>query len=446
MDQKQFVSRINLILFVILNTVTVFAQPDCRSILGAHSKPLGSTGISWAAEGTIAGGIMNDRKIANGSLYVGTEYQFGKSNLYFEGAYKNWYNTAANPDGEDRDSSMVDYNKPTRYNWGFRELHYSFKNDDFYVKLGVQSIKSKDYLLLDERVFGVSAEKKLGAFTLNGNLGSVTQRIARFQDVCGNRHVYNIIHRSQYNFVGEKLGETNLGALHLTWKPTKKSSVGSSSKKELEEEEFGAFEEFSENEFSSDEFQKEETKFRVAETGMFFFEEFGMGFHEYKYYSGFFAAFNVFDFLELKSQVVDQFIYNDHALAYFLEAEKVINWIGGNSSQIQLGYLGKFDITESAHFYPAFTNLFLGEVMRMDAIDLPLSYASVKHMFTGKRKLSVEIKGVAQLKGSQSRELDCILDLKPFKNIRLSGIGSVMNSELLDSPYWMAKLELRIAI
>lgn len=452
MDQRQSVNKAGwlLIIFIMINW-SAHAQPDCRSTLGAHNKPIGHTDVSWAFEGAVAGAVMNDRYIANTSLYSALGYQFGKSNFYFEGAYKNWYNSASNPDGVDRDSSMIDYNKPTRYHWGLRELHYKFQLDDFTIKAGVQGLKSKDYFLFDERMLGVLAEKYFGAFNISGSVGSVSQRIARFQDVCGNRHVYNIIHRSQFNFVSDNLWESNYGAMFLTWNPRSGMAAENEEDVELSDDEFGSFDEFSTDDFSNDEFVDDEFSrkrngAKVEEAGLFFYEEFGSGFHEYKYYSGAYASFTFWTQLNLKVEFVDQYIYNDHALAYFAEAEKVQSWSNGASTQLQLGYLGVINISEEAHFYPAFTNLFLGEVMRMDAIDLPLVYGSVKHVLPGKWKWNVQLNGAAQLQSYQSKELDLVLDFKPIKNIRISGIGSVMSSELLESTYWMAKLEVRIAI
>jgi hypothetical protein len=58
----------------------------------------------------------------------------------------------------------------------------------------------------------------------------------------------------------------------------------------------------------------------------------------------------------------------------------------------------------------------------------------------------MQLNGISQLDSNHSNEVDLITDIKPFKNIRLSAIGSYIRSELLDSDYWMARLELRIGI
>ena len=108
MTQKRFVNRIKTI-FIIAFVSTPFimeAQPDCRSILGAHYKPIGNSDLLWSVEGTWAGGLMPDRQIANWSVYGGLDYSKNKFQAYFEGAYKDWYNSASNPDGEEPQSTM----------------------------------------------------------------------------------------------------------------------------------------------------------------------------------------------------------------------------------------------------------------------------------------------------------------------------------------------------
>jgi hypothetical protein len=421
------------------------AQPDCRSIIGAHLKPLSTSPFSWAVEGTGAIGLMPDRTIAHWSLYGALDFSTGKHQAYFEGTYKDWYNSASNPDGVDPQTGLPDYKRPTQYHLGFRELFYRYGGNETFIKAGIQGLKTEDYLLFDERMLGITAAKEWSAFSATANIGTVSQRLARFQDVCGTRHVYNLFHRSQFNFVGEKLGETNFAAAFLKWKPSKK-------KEEKGKQPLGnEVDEFSTDEFSSDEFESVEAvsekkaPFKMEEMGLFFFEEFGTGFHEYKYYSGTFAKISLPAKFAVKAEIVDQYILNDHAIAYWVSIEKPMIWSNGTSTQIDMSYLGKLDISDDAHFYPAFSNLFLGEVMRLDAIDLPLLSGSVKHHFNGKLKPTIQLNGVMQFQGENSREIDFIAGVKLFDHARLTGIASYISSDLLTKDYWMTKLELRIA-
>jgi hypothetical protein len=430
---------INIILLV-LSTTTLWAQPDCRSILGLHLKSIAETPFSWAIEGMGAVGVMPDRTVANWTAMGALDFTFKKNNIYFEGAYKNWYNTAKNPDGNEPQTGLPDYNRPTQYHWGFRELHYLRKSESFQLKAGIQGVKTDDYFLFDERMLGLSASKSWNGLKLSANTGTVSQRLARFQDVCGTRHIYNVFHRSQFNFVGDKPGKTNFAAAFLKWTPKKASPKPISKEDE--------FDEFSDNSFSVLEIKEKghhANKWKWSESGIFFYEEFGSGFHEFKYYSGAFSAIQIPWSIQLKGQLVDQYILNDHALAFYISAQKNLAWRNGNHTQIDATYLGKINLTPNAHFYPAFSNLFLGEVMRLDAIDLPLLSGSIKHHFGGKFKPSLQLNAVSQINGSQSREADLIAGIKLVGHARLTGILSYISSELLTQDYWMTRMELRIA-
>ena len=449
MLQRQSVKSINcLCLLLLLGCIKdLKAQPDCRSIIGAHLTPIGETPLSWAVEGTMAGAVMNDREIANWSLYGGLDYTSNNHQFYFEGAYKDWYNSAQNPDGADPQTGLINYNRPTRYNWGLRELYYKYGNGSEYIKSGVQSIKSDDYFLFDERALGVSASKSFSQIKATFNIGTVSQRLARFQDVCGNRHIYNIVHRSQYNFVSDDPWDSNFAGVFLKWTPSQLKTT-TSKKGTSKGDEFESFDEFSSDEFSSGEFNQAAANgksFKLKEAGLLFYEEFGSEFHDYKYYTGAYAGIALpFEWL-IKVEVVDQYIKDDHAVALFAEAEKTMSWDNGSSSNVNFGVLGKIDIDDNAHFYPAFSNLFKGEVMRLDAIDLPLGYFSVKHHFPGKLKFYTQVNAIAQLNDDESKELVLLTGIKLLGHARLTGIFSYITSDALEEDYWMSKLELRVA-
>lgn len=446
MDPNQYARHLSIsaLLFIF---ITAVAQPDCRSIISAHLTPIGETPLLWATELTLAGGLMPDREIANGSIYGALDYSKNNSQFYFEGAYKNWYNSTSNPDGAPPQTTAPEYNKPTRYHWGFRELYFKYGNANNFIKPGIQSITSEDFLLFDERALGLSASKEFKNISLSGNVGTVTQRLARYQDVCGNRHIYNIIHQSQYNFVSENPGESNFGMITIKWSPQDESDGDVSST--VSDDEFASL---SQDEFSStDEFSTsglEETasaSVKIDNAGLILYEEFGEAFHTYKYYFGAFSEIAFFRSLRIKTELIDQYIPDDHCLAYVLELETSHSWDNGASSLFEIGYLGKIDIDTDAHFYPAFANLFKGEVMRLDAVNMPLAYTSFKHFFPGNYMLTAEVNAVVQLESHHSREIDTIIGMKLLRHARLTAIGSYIQSDLLDDDYWMAKLELRVA-
>nr|HRQ31019.1 hypothetical protein [Saprospiraceae bacterium] len=144
-------------------------------------------------------------------------------------------------------------------------------------------------------------------------------------------------------------------------------------------------------------------------------------------------------------EVVDQYILNDHAIAYWLGLEKEHFWNNGAVTKLGLSYLDKINIDSSAHFYPAFSNLFMGEVMRLDAMDLPLLALSARHHFKSKWKIYTQLNIVKQLKDHRAQELDFQIGGKIHSHFLLTSIFSFISSELLEKNYWMAKLEVRYA-
>lgn len=433
-----------LIVILLVYSFQMFSQVDCRTILGSNLRSISKSPFSWGLELSGSIGAMSDREIANGQIYTGLDFTKSHHQFYFEGAYKNWYNSAKNPDGEDPGTSYTEFNRPKATNLGFRELFYQYKNNSDHIKLGVQTYKTPDNFLLNERILGFSGNKTLGIFNATGALGTVTNKISRFGDVCGNRHIYNILHRSQFNFTGDKPGETNFGTIFINWKKgaeTKKSKSEVKSNDEFSE--FGQFDEFSN---PSDENIKEKKPIISADkAGIFFYEEFGSGFHEYKYYSGVYAEFELPMQSVLELQLIDQYILNDHSVTYRIKLEKEKFWKKGSNTKMAISYLSKINIDKEAHFYPAFSNMFLGEVMRMDAIDLPLIYATVKHSFKSKYKIYTQLNAVTQLNANKSKEIDLQTGIKISDHFLLTTIFSYMNSVLLEKEQWMARLEARYA-
>jgi hypothetical protein len=408
MVQNQFVKmvKVGLSFTLGLMVLSVSGQSDCRSIFGTGFKPVNSTPLSWGVELTGAGALMNDRYTANWSAYGGVDYFRKKHQIYFEGAYKGWYNSAGNPEGRKPQSDFPAYNRPTPSHFGLRELFYRIGDRDSYIKAGVQSFISGDYMLFDERMLGVSGLKSWGGLQFSAAFGTVTQHIARFQDVCGNRHIYNIIHRSQFNFVGDQPGESNFTGAFLKWTPS--SLITETAESTDDFYEFEAFKEFTNTiaRFGSTTHGSNRQFFSVYEAGMFAYQEFGSGFHQYKYYGGLFSTFFLPFQLSLKTQLTGQYILDDRTLAFYFGLDRPFYWDQGGVSRFVFSYLTKFDIDDKTHFYPAFSNLFLGEVMRLDAIDLPIITVAFKHQFENRLKPSLQLQYAGQLKGSQSRETD----------------------------------------
>ncbi len=459
---------ISVIIFL-LSTLSASAQMDCRSMLGAHLTPFKKDGtILWAVEGTMAPGIMTspndslDNTRLNGGMLLGA-LDFGfmqnKSHIYIEGGYKNWQN-----------SDFVDKSKLTdSKHLGIRQAFYSFSNEKTKIKVGLHETRLGDFFLLDERILGASVDQEVGAFTVNVRGGTVNKSFARMGKFCSNRHLYSIINPDFTEKIGEKVGETNLAGFAINWNPhhvkekPKQSSTDEFS--DSNNDEFSTDDEFSNssdefhenhdfNEFgSSDEFtdtkeSKSKQKITVKNVGFIVYDEFGSDKYipNNKLYTGMLVDLDLPFGIFMQTGAVYQNMLNNNALVYIAKLGKSQSWNNGSLTKISGAYIGKYNIDDNAVFQPLFSNLFIGEVVRMDAPNFPLWQATIKHRFTGKMKFHIAVKAVGELENAKANEQDIefgFLALK--KHLKVTVIGSRIESLTFDNDVFMARVEVRVA-
>lgn len=425
-----------------------FSQVECRSILGSQFKPISKkVPLYWSAEITGAYGVMQDRNIYNAMIILGLDYQISKNHqLYFEGTGKNWYNDKK-VEGNKKDNPNEDKHR------GIREAFYRFKNTNNELKIGVQSISAGDYFLVDDRALGINYKSDFGQIKLNSSLLTLTQDFARMQNVCGIRHIYTVAYKTKYNPVGSKIGETNFFSTVLTWKPSDKRSK----EKTKSEDEFESFDEFSDDEFSDDEFSPVEKKneiFKFNEAGLIFYEEFGSGsefqnYEEfYSYYFGTMANFTLPFDVDLKTQVLFQEIVKNKAMIYYVNFNKnILSKIG--NTRLQLGFINKVNIDKNASLQPLFSNLYKGEIIRLNTIDVPLVFATIKQSFKSKIHLFLQTKYALQT-SDKTQEFDFEIGAKFFKNhLQVVNIFSYVSSDndeftKEEAYYLMNRIELRL--
>lgn len=440
------VSRIKFLIFAFALFVfasEVNAQADCRSAMGAYLKPVSDNiPLHWAAELTLSPGIMSDRQIFNGMAYLGLGY-FSKSNLhqfYFEGAYKYWYSSTDGPGLSGTGTGYSDFNKPEKKHLGFREMYYEYKNG-INLKAGIQSMKSTGSMLLDERVLGINASKEWSNWTVRVASATVYDDIARMQDVCGTRHLYNLVRGSKVNFVGDKMLDSNFWLVELGWKAGKKTNADSGSR-----DEFASFE--TENEFSefATETKPEKPDFlQFSNVSFRLYEEFGIVFPAYKYYAGTNASLKLGKLAELQTELLGQWMDENKAVFWKASLHKNIFSSKGAVSSLKIGYLGMIKMDSDIQYFPSYSNLFKGEVMRLDVMHLPLFDFGFTHRFASTIKSQIECNYIHQLEGANTRELNVLYSLKPWKHLHLYAIAAWMQSDLMEKDNYLMKLEARFA-
>lgn len=414
---------------------------DCRSELGAHLKPITATSpFSWALETTLVAGAMENsdlnRTFNSQMLYGGLDFSATHHQLYFETGLKYWSKSdeaERTGTGNGTGSSLpTNFYKPEKRHWGLREFFYGFHKNDTQIKVGLQSMKFNQSLLLDERVLGASFEQTLHGWDVALKTGTVATDFARMGDFCGTRHVYRLLPNGRFNLVSDQLWETNFVGTSLSWQPSR----------ETEEPNVMDDDGFSMESFSSFE---ETTPPLIQEIRLIFYEEFGSGFHTYKYYLGSGATFNLPLNLDLNTEILYQAIQNENALAYRIQCQKDWAWNSGALSGLNIMYWGKYAFDAGSRFYPAFSNLYLGEVMRLDALDLPCWTASVRHAFAFPLKPAIELYYLKQSELDHVQEWDMQLSAHVYRGLVCYGIFSQLQSDAVGSVTNMAKVEMRWA-
>lgn len=443
----RFPVRIVSTVSMLISTATfAWSQLDCRSMMGAYIAPLSdSSRLSWGAEITVAPGILRDRSIFNTMGLAGVDYtSFNKKhNVYFEGAVKYWYNSVTGPGLDGSGEDFSDFSKPAKNHFGFRELYYRY-NDFLQIKTGIQSLKSPDFFLIDERLLGISAQKQTGNLRFDLQTGTVFSGIARMSDVCGVRHLYNLAKGAKISFVGVDPFDSNFALASATWVPGrhgKKSMVSN------DQEAPGEFEEFSlsENTGESANGINKGMQPSIEKTGILFYEEFGSRFHDYKYHGAAFIHFHLLPGTDIKLELLYQHARNTRAWITYASIGKEFQWKNGGITELEGKWYHLIRQDEKVLYFPAFTNLFLGEMMRLDAMHFPLLTFSAGHKFPGSNKLQVDLNYVRQLKDQKTSEVDLITGIKVHRNARLSAIFGYVSSGFLIKDNYLTRLELRIA-
>ncbi len=424
------------VLTVLISTAG-HAQMDCRSNLGAHLTPFHkNVPILWAIEGTIAPGIMSspynttDYTILNGGMVLAAlDFTVAKkNNFYLEGGYKNWKTS----------EDVEDTTHTASRNWGMRQVFYSFTDKSLKIKAGLHETQLGSFPIVDERMLGISADYTYRAFSINLRAGTVMKNFARMGIFCSNRHLYGIISPNYTENIGKKPGDTNLGGIAINWNPQYKKLKGTAPYSE----EFSEFSDVSNDAFVS------KNQFELTNIQLLFYDEFGSNHFipNNKLYIGAFADMNLPWTLTLKAGGFYQNMTNNNTLIYIVKLGKIVSWQNGANTILDFSYIGKAEFSSNALYQPIFSNLFLGEIMRLDAPDFPLWTAGVTHRFPGKLKFHISVGSVAQIQDAQTNEQDLELGVLAFKNhLQVTLIGSRIHTNLTPEDFYMIRTELRLA-
>ncbi len=456
MKIRTLVNLIILLTFVTL-AKPVSAQWTCRTKLPAYLKPIYDTvPIYWAAEITLAPGRLESRDIINTQAFLGLDFTKGKHQLYAEGGWKMW---RTREDGQEYDKNR----------FGPRELYYRYGGNQVSLIAGFHSMTAGDNFLISEKASGMSFDYATGKFKLKARFASVDKDYSRYGTFCSVRYIYDVLPHRKLTLPGDKFGDTNFGSVVLSFipsqkirKPEKKSQPENDLNETDEFEDFSEDDEFDEftetNEFDefleSDEFEViDQSKNKkddglgvdlsIREFGLVVYSQFGQDNRYEAKYAGLILNFSISNSLDFNNELLFQSDSDKKALIFCNEAAYAHIWGSGSRTEFSVKYYGREKIDDGAQVMLANTNLFIGELARLDAVDMPLLQTAFKHNFP-KIQTHIKLQYATQFEFDHIKEYNLAIGKTFFGHAKLTGMYSILEANSIDDTYRMVRLELRM--
>ncbi len=374
--------------FFLLVASLAHGQWECPSRLGAQLKPIGSSNLMWSTEITSTYGSIKDYQAASVMGFVGLNYTKGNHSLYLEGGAKAWRKSS------DKTFTFTEYvndefvvttekYRNSDVNLGLREAFYKYNTEQHHLTLGLQSAHSDDSYLLNERIVGANYEGKWGRFQLNAIGGSVMQPFSRNGRFCTLGYLYNVSSGRPRDILGRDFGQTNFGMLSVSLLPNKAKA---------------GLDEFSETAAST----SDKKTWNLSKLGAVVYTQFGSWFPQTTTLGGLYADVDVAD-ISFKPEILYQNSKGNNALIYSFSADKMLIWNANNTTRFFAKYVGTVAIDKNARAINSFSNLFAGEVLRLDVLEAPFVQIGLKHSFT-KWKASLKLQAAMQTKASPLSE------------------------------------------
>jgi len=439
--------KTTLLATLLLSSTTLLAQWECPSRIGGNLKPFSSElpNLTWATELTSSMGYAGDDYISNIMAFGAIDLSFNKFTLYAEGGLKRWKRF----DGSGYENFAT--------NFGMREAFLQYRGTNQTLNLGLRSTQGDDFYLLNERVIGIDFKQTLGNWNLRALTGTVTNRFARNGTFCTLGYLYNIVPGRERILLGRTPGLTNLAMLTLTYRPGSKPSTSdefstssdefSSTSNEFSSTTTNTTNEFTStstttsttNEFSnssnglnavSDEFSSSTTPktapFNLITAGALAYTEYGNLIATKALITGLYAEVELAG-ITLKPEILLQSATANHALLWNLTAQKQITWSNQHQTKIFARYIGIIKLDSTAQALNSFSNVFAGEVLRLDAIELPLFQCGIKHSIPS---LKASLKLQAALQTGETRGYVHNIMLPPPTVSRMEEYDLVLSKNL----------------
>lgn len=405
-------------------TGSLSAQWECRSKLGGHLKPISKLPINWAGEFTPSVGVISKDYFNTLMLFGALDYSKEAFGVYVEGGFKSWFLY-------DDSEKLWFKNKKV----GFREAFFQYSKKHTLIRIGLQSAQLSDHYLLNERMIGISWKYSKNALTYQFTSGTVQKDYARNGIFCSNTYIYDILPNRGTQNIAKGLGEANFAAISMVYD----LSYEKPPEDVIDSGEDDSFETFNEME--------EESTHSILEMnslGGVLYSELGNWIPQTFVTTGIFASFTLPAEIGFSPELLYQHASNNKALLLDLRLSKDYAWSGFHRSFITLDYYHIAAVDQNAQALNRYSNLMYGEVLRLDAAEMPLIACAFKHRFS-KYRIHVKMQYAQTLKSTMMREYDVKIGKTFFKALKCTLMGAYIESPLLyeADTTWLGKLEIR---
>ncbi|MCK9163191.1 MAG: hypothetical protein M0O93_02435 [Bacteroidales bacterium] len=371
------------------------AQWNCPSKLASYTKPIPYLPIKGGIELTGSGGIIDDNYFGFFAGYAALEYTNKQHGIFIEGGIKTWT----------RHDNGLDLTYKNGHP-GFREAYYQFLNKSTSLRLGIQTITLDDHYLVNDRAAGLNFTYNYKKLSLQIAGGSVTKYFSRNGLFCNIGFVYDILHRDR-GLMGNGLGQTNFTALTLSYK-NKGIDKG------------------------------------LNKIGIALYDEFGSRIDTNVFMSGLYATLTLPFEIELNPEVLYQNAINNNAILYSIGLRKMFITDNAHRFDFQARVIGSTELDNGAMIRNSFSNLFLGDVIRLEAQDLPLYQASLRYSIP-RHSLHFKLQYTSEFQTNGLSEIDFSVGKRVLNQVQLSAIGGYIKSPTLEhGDAFLARIEARV--
>jgi len=430
--------RRSLLLIVLLTgTLVSKAQWECPSKLAAYLDPVAQSHLLWGTESQLSTGVLDGNSINTAMLFTGLDYSWNKHSFYFEGGFKAWWKY-------DFDEEVLF----DQYRFGLREFFYQYTNKLSTVTFGLQSAAFDDYYLMNERIVGANYKLDLGKWKLNAYSGTVTKNFARNGIFCTTGFIYDLSTGQESVVLGNSLGDKNMGGFTFSFFPgkenrsQKKPGSGNEFENVTSDEFQTSNDEFAEFSMAVSSKSNKTTSFSIEQVGLAGYSEFGGWIDNTFYQTGIFASIKLPGNIYFNPEALFQIETSNKGIIYLASLEKSFSLNGGKRLSLDASYYAFSAIDDEAVVLNSYSNIFAGEVLRLDAVNMPFYLFSAKFNVPAPR-FHIKLQNACQLNTGNLNEWDMEIGKSFFKQLYINAKAGIVQGGDLTNNAVLGRLEAR---